>query len=288
MTKRHRRKSMNQTETQAMLAAMEKDNGKKGGSFWSPEKGENNIRFLPPVKTKGEVLPYFHHKVHWIDGTPLECVAQEFVDKSGNLHKAEACPACKMSKKFYKLGERDSEERDIAYDLSGKDRYVFRIVDRSKDEASITTPEFYEVGPTIYKKFFAIMKSGKYGNIVSSVKGRDFIIDKQGEGRRTNYDNSMPDPNITPIFESKEDLVSVLKSITDKPYSDLIEFPTVAEIQEAVNDFLNPEGAVEVAVTKTSTKAAPEAVVEAAVEESPAVADEANMDDIDDILSEFE
>ena len=275
---------MNKQETAAMLAAMESDQKKGSSSFWSPEPDENVIRFLPPVKANGEILPYFHHKVHWIDGTPYECVAQTFTDKKGNVHEAEACPACKTSKKFYKLGERDSEEREIAYDLSGKDRYIFRIVDRAKDEASVTTPEFYEVGPTIYKKFFAVMKSGKYGNIVHPKEGRDFIIDKQGTGRRTNYDNSMPDPNVTQIFDTDEDLIKVLTSVKEMPYSNLIEFPSAAELKEAVDEFLNEEE------TEVSAPAAkkPRVVVEKEAVETAAKAEEADTDAVDSILAEFE
>jgi len=277
---------MDKNETAIMLAAMESDQKKGGGNFWSPEPDENNIRFLPPVKSAGEILPYFHHKTHWIDGTPYECVAQTFTDKNGNVHEAEACPACKISKKFYKIGERDSEEREIAYELSGKDRYIFRIVDRAKDENTITEPEFYEVGPTIFKKFFGIMKGGKYGNIVHPLEGRDFIIDKQGTGRRTNYDNSMPDPNITAIFEDREDLKKVLTAVKGMDYSSLIEFPSVEALKEAVNEFLNPD---ESSTEPAETKSAPVSKTEkAATSKKPAkVEEEADVDAIDDILAEF-
>ena len=277
---------MNKQETQAMLAAMESDQKKGSGNFWTPEPDENQIRFLPPVKANGEVLPYFHHKVHWIDGTPYECLAQTFTDKNGNVHEAESCPACKVSKKFYKIGERDSEEREIAWDLSARDRYIFRIVDRAKEGDAQTDPEFYEVGPSIFKKFFSIMKGGKYGNIVHPLEGRDFIIDKQGTGRRTNYDNSMPDPNISPIFEDKEKMTAVLTKVKEMSYSDLIEFPSASEIKEAVDDYLDPDSSKkeEEAISAHHKKAEKSAPVK---EETPVQEEEANTDDVDSILSEF-
>ena len=280
---------MNAKETQAMLAAMEKD--QKKGSFWTPEDGENATRILPPNKANEEVLPYFHHKVHWIDGTPYECVAQSGIDKHGNYHEAEPCPACKKSKHFWKIGEKDSEEWDIAYDLSAKDRYVFRIIDRTKSDETITTPEFYEVGPSIYKKFFGVMKSGRYGNIVHPLEGRDFIIDKQGTGRRTNYDNSSPDPNVTPIFEDKEMMKEALTNVKGMPYNELIEYPTAAAIQEAVDSYFNVDSSSKEeeapAPTKSKPAKAAPAVEEEIVEESPAVTEEANTDDVDDVLAEF-
>lgn len=283
---------MNAQETQDMLAAMESDNSKGKSSFWTPEDGENSLRFLPPLKPNQEVLPYCHHKVHWIDGTPYECLDQAFMDKNGNFHEAEPCHACKTSKKLYKMSEKDSEERELAYSISAKDRYIFRIVDRAKDEATQATPEFYEVGPSIFKKFFNILKGGKYGNIVHPTQGRDFTIDKQGTGRRTNYDNSMPDPNVTQIFADKEKLKEVLTKAVAMKYTDLIEFPTQETVKQAVLEFLDPDAST----TGTSATPAPKAkeaeidysTPSGKTEEAPAKeSEEVATDDIDDILGEF-
>ncbi len=285
---------MNQNETQAMLEAMESDQSKGKGSFWTPEDGENTIRFLPPLKPNQEVLPYFHHKVHWIDGTPYECLDQSFTDKNGNLHEAESCPACKMSKKLYKMSERDTEERELAYSISGKDRYIFRIVVRGKDDE--VTPEFYEVGPAIFKKFFNILKGGKYGNIVHPTEGRDFIIDKQGSGRRTNYDNSIPEPDKTSLFTENEKIKECLTKAVSMKYNSLIEFPKSDEIQQAVREFLDPESAVSPTGTAGKTKneedidySSPSGKKEssAPAEKSAKEDDNADEDQIDSLLDEF-
>lgn len=232
---------MNQEETKAMLDAMEQDQNKGSGTFWIPQDGENQIRFLPPLKPLNEVLPYFHHKVHWIDGAPYECLDQSFVDKNGVMHNTETCPACKMSKKLYKISEKDSEERDLAYNLLAKDRYIFRIIDRSSEDQ--TRPVFYEVGPTIFKKFYSIVKSGKYGNIVHPLEGRDFVIVKQGTGRRTNYDSSLPDADKSPIFNNKEKIKEALSNAVNMKYNELIQFPSYEELDTAVKLYLDPENA---------------------------------------------
>lgn len=229
---------MNAQETQEMLEAMAKDKQNGKASYWSPSDGENIIRFLPPMKQNQEVMPYLHHKVHWIDGTPYECPNQELTDKDGNLHAAEPCPACKASKKLYKISEKGSEERDLAYDLSGKDRYVFRIIDRIKNIPA--EPEFYEVGPTIFKKFYSILASQKFGNIVNPKDGRDFNIDKQGTGRLTKYDSSMPEPNVSQIFDNLDDMKTVLQKATNMKYNELISFKSVSELKVAVEEYLNP------------------------------------------------
>jgi len=295
MAQETRRTMMNAQETQDMLAAMESD--KSGGktSFWTPDEGENTIRFIPPLKPNKEVLPYFHHKVHWVDGTPYECVDQSFTDKNGNFHEAEPCPACKTSKKLYKLSEKDSEERQLAYDISAKDRYVFRIVDRKKEKSEQTTPEFYDVGPQIFKKFFNILKGGKYGNIVHPIEGRDYTIDKQGTGRRTNYDSSMPDPEKTSIFSDKEQLKEVLTKAVEMSYSSLIEFPKSDDLKVAVMEFLNPDATIS-GTSSGSKKTDNEdddnidySSASGKIEntQSEKESDEVSGSDIDDILGEF-
>lgn len=286
---------MTKQETQAMIDAMESDQSKgKSTSFWTPEDGENVIRFLPPLKPNQELLPYFHHKTHWIDGQPYECLDQTFVDKNGNLHEAESCPACKMAKKLYKISEKDSEERELAYSISAKDRYIFRIVDRSKDKDAQTKPEFYEVGPAIFKKFFSILKGGKYGNIVHPTEGRDFIIDKQGQGRRTNYDSSLPDADKSPIFADTDKLREVLTNAVAMKYTDLVEFPSYNEVETAVREFLDPDS-TDAGTSKTpstkkqqkdedidyTTSSGRKDVVSAKDEES------ADDDQIDSLLGEF-
>ena len=227
---------MEDLETKAMLDAMD-DDQKGSKKFWAPTEGENQIRFLPPLtKAKGEVLPYFHHKTHWIDGTPYECINQSLTDKHGNLHEAENCPFCKKSKQLYKIAEKDSEEWKLAGSLGAKDRYIYRIIDRKAKEP--TKPVFYETGPSIFKKFYTILKSQKYGNIVHPVDGRDFIIDMVGKGSRANYDNSMPGPDKEAIFSEPDKMREVLKNAATMEYSALIEFPSYEECDRALKEYL--------------------------------------------------
>lgn len=285
--------TMEDLETKKMLEAMEADQSKKGSKFWAPQEGENEVRFLPPIKSKGEALPYFRHSVHWVDGQPFECLNQRIMDSSGNMHEAETCPICKKVRQLYKVAERGTEEFELAGQLNAKDRYVYRMVDRKSNTP--TVPVFYESGPSIFKKFFAVMKSGKYGNIVHPTEGRDFIIDVQGTGRRANYDNSMPAPDKGPIFPTSEELKEVLVNTTKMDYHSLIEFRPAEELKEAMDAFLNPDGVEE--ETHVSHKAPAREERFSAREEKPAPSkaketvaassDEEN-DAIDDVLKEFD
>lgn len=285
---------MTQEETQAMLDAMENEQSKGKSSFWTAKTGENPVRFLPPLKPNEEKLPYFHHKVHWIDGVPYECLNQTFVDENGKLHEAEECPACKMSKKLFKMGEKGSEERELAYNLMAKDRYIFRIVDRKADNP--TQPEFFETGPAIFKKFFNILKSGKYGNIVHPTEGRDFVIDRQGEGRRTNYDNSLPSPDKEPLSKDRDEMREILTKAVGMKYSELVRFPKKEDLATAVREFLDPESIGKpsdegmigsVKETKQEEKSSSASYDSSYDEDEGKTSDTANEDQIDDLLDEF-
>ena len=227
---------MNDSETQAMLDAMESDQ-KKSKKFWSPEEGENTIRFMPPLaKAKQEILPYFHHKVHWVDGTPYECLNQSMKDKDGNLHSAGDCPMCKKAMQIYKVSEKGTPDWDLAGQLRARDRYIYRVVVRGSKEE--TKPQFYESGPSVFKKFFAILKSGKYGNIVHPTEGRDFILSVEGTGRRASYDNSLPDADRSPLFQDADKMKEVLKNAIEMDYSSLVTFSTYEIMATALKEFL--------------------------------------------------
>lgn len=282
---------MEDLDTKAMLDAMDEDQ-RGAKKFWAPVEGENQVRFLPPLtKAKGEVLPYFHHKTHWIDGTPYECLNQTITDKNGNLHEAENCPFCKKSKQLYKIAERDSEEWKLAGSIGAKDRYIYRLIDRKAKDP--TKPVFYESGPSIFKKFYAVLKSGKYGNIVHPVDGRDFIIDMVGKGSRANYDNSMPGPDKEAIFSEPDKMKEVLKNASQMDYSALIEFPTYAECEKALNEYLEGGQEEEKPAAKPAPKAAPKQTVsededDEPVQSSGKTSSSSNDEEIDKVLEEFE
>lgn len=275
---------MNEQELKEMLDAMEQDVN-KGKRFWTPEEGKNVIRILPPLKKKEEVLFYQGHKTHWIDGQPYECLDQTIKDKNGNVHTAEHCPICAMSKKLYKISDEDSEERRMAADLNAKSRYIFRIVVRGKDDE--TEPELYETGPAIFKKIYNIIKDGEYGNIVDPIKGRDFIIDRLGTGRRTNYDASLPSPKETPIFESKEKLKKVLQNAEKLEYFENIELYSADEMKNVLNEYLNPT-VEEKSSSKPNNTEARVSTAPASSDDFDDEPDESSEDDqIQDILNEF-
>lgn len=281
---------MNKQEYDEMVKAMQQESEGGNSRFWRPgskKEGKFPIRILPPMKKNGEKVFYFSHKTHYIDNIPYECPNQTIVDKDGNLHQAEACPICNYVSKLYNSSEKDSDEWKLAGNLKARKRFVSRIVVRGKDDE--TTPEYYEYGPKIWEKLFNILTESDFGNIVDPKEGRDFIIHKSGTGRNSNYDNSTPSLDKTPIFQNKDDLVEVFNKATAMKYSDLIEFRSSEEIHNALKMYLKgpvDEDRGPAIQAKNATK--PAKKQESPIEEDFGDEDsEIEIDEIDDILSEF-
>jgi len=292
-------------EYQEMLDAIRADKEKSdsGGTrkYWAPQsdkEGTFPVRFLPPLKKLGEKKFYFDHKNHWVDGQSFECLNQTLVDKDGNLHEAETCPACTMYKKMYKVADNDrnSEAWKLAGELRDKQRYTYRVVVRGTDDEA--TPKFYETGKTIFENLYHILTKTDYGIIVDPKNGRDYNIVKVGKGRRTNYDQSLPAANVSPIFTDAEMAKECITKALEMSYNSLIEFSSYEVMERALKDYIDPSA--DEAPTETTTTTVTHTPVAAPVDSSPAtqevstpapqeadVSDEAE-DSLDDILGEFE
>lgn len=282
---------MSKNEFQELLDAMKKDKEKSfQKKFWSPpsdKEGTFKIRFLPPVKKNGEKVFYFRHRLHWVDGKSYECTKQTLVDKYGNLHEAEECPICKFVKKLYDTAEKESEEYKLAGSLAAKDRYVYRVVVRGKENE--TTPEFFESGKKLFESIYHILTETDFGNIVDLKEGRDFNLVKTGTGRRSNYDTSSPSANTSLVFKTKEELSELMTNLESMPaFNSLVEFVTADTLKTVLKNYLNGEKDEEeeepVATAKVQ-KAAPKKV------EEPEVSEEISDDEEDEVsklLKEFE
>jgi len=250
---------MNEQEKQAMIDKMKSD--QQGGGnrkYWnipSKEEGIFSVRFLPPLKPLDEDVFYYKHLVHWIDGTPYECLNQSMEDKDGNFHEAEACPVCSFVNKLYKTATKDDDDWKLAGNIRAKERNVSRIIVR-KDENE-TTPKFYEYGPIIFKMLYHIMTETDFGIIVDPKTGRDFNITKVGTGRRSRYDTSTPSANAGPIFKDAVQLKEAFVKASEMKYNSLIEFPTAKTMKNALNNLLgmdDEEEDVEVTTKRPSRR----------------------------------
>jgi hypothetical protein len=234
-----------ESEWSEMLDELKNDHNNQGNArkYWSPpsdKEGTFPIRILPPLKKKGEKLFYFQHKIHWIDGSPYECLDQELVDSRGNLHEAEECPICSMAKKLYKISERDSDEWKLANELRQQPRYVYRIIVRDPDNSEEeVNPKFYETGKKIYEIIFHILTESDYGVIIDYKNGRDMNIKKVGKGRRSNYDQSLPAANTSPLFKEPDKIKATIEKAMEMDYNSLVEFVSRQEIENTLKSYLS-------------------------------------------------
>lgn len=206
----------------------EVEKSEKKSAFWRPTKKDTVIRILPPIKANGEKLMWFEHKVHWINSQPYECLNQTVVDKDGNLHNACECPVCKMTRALYNA--KTEEATALAKKISGKTRYVVRILVRDDPEYA-TTPVFYELPFSIYEKIKNAILSKEWGTLCGPLDGRDFTITKTGEGMYTNYDASSFKPMTSKIADTNEKIVEILTKAKDMSYNSLINFKTADDIK---------------------------------------------------------
>ena len=222
-----------------LLEEMEKDVSGGPKKYWQPpsdKEGTFRIRILPPLKSKGEKKFYFVHKVHWIDGTPYECLDQTLVDKNGKLHEAEPCPVCRLSKQLFKTASRGTPDWKLASSLAPNTRYIYRIVVRGKDDE--TQPEFYQSGKTIFNIIYHIIKETDYGVIIDPKNGRDFDLTKTGIGRQSKYDQSLPAANPSPIFSDPQKMKKLLENAEKMDYNSLIEFLSYDDLKKILDESL--------------------------------------------------
>lgn len=200
----------------------------KKSVFWRPTKQKTTVRILPPIKANGEKLPWFEHRVHWINSQPYECLNQMAVDKDGNAHTPCECPACKMARTLYNTKTDDAVA--LAKKISGKTRYVVRLIIRD-DAEHANTPVFYELPFSIYEKIKNAILSKEWGSLFGPLDGRDFDIIKTGEGMYTNYDSSSFKPMTSAIADSNQKIVEILTKAKDMSYNSLVNFKTGDELK---------------------------------------------------------
>lgn len=288
---------MTEQERQEMLAEMRGD--KEGGSrkYWSPGanfEGTKTIRFLPPLKKLNEKKFYFAHRTHFIGGSPFEDLDQTILDENGNIiHEAQADPVNSLVKKLYRTAEKGSDEWKLAGLLNARQRYVSRIIVRDKENpTNELQPVFYEYGPTIYDILYHIMTETDFGIIVDPKEGRDFNLTKRGMGRQSKYDTSTPAATITPIFKEAERLKAMFDNAMRMPYSSLLTFPTYAEKEAALRDFLGNDITKEPAKVYDMSTSKPDVVIGSKTPSkvfAPEPEDDSSSedDDIDAILNDM-
>lgn len=278
-------------EMKAVMAADKSGNRK----FWSPPakvEGTFPIRILPPLKKNGEKVFYFSHLAHWLAGTSYECLSQTIVDEDKKLHESEPCPVCQFVKKLYATAERDTDEWKLASNLRAKSRYVYRIVARNSENfknENEEIPVFYETGKTIFDIIYHVITETKFGVIVDPKDGRDFNIVKNGTGRQSRYDQSMPEVEISQIFDDPQKIRTLFENAMKMNYSSLIKFVSYdyldKELKESIGIITKSEPVKNEEIKPQESSPQESSHLNDTDSEEPAEKNEDN--EIENILNEF-
>lgn len=271
-------------EKDMMKALDEVDTGK----FWRPNKDRTVLRVLPPIKSNGERLFYFTHKVHWINKIPYECLNQTLVDKDGHEHVAENCPICNLAKQLYKVGESDKEALEEAKAISAKTKDIARIIVRDDKDLKI---QFYELPMSVKKLIISAISSGDYGSpVIHPIDGNDFVLQRTGTGQQTKYDTSYVMPKKSAISEVKEEIIKVLQDAEKVSFNSAITFQTRESLEKVLRDYAgrsnssSEEKTSETRVASQQTRQKP-ADVKASVKQE--IAEDESDDELNSLINEL-
>lgn len=288
------------TDMKAMLAEMDREEnaGKATSLFWSPRnEGITQIRFLKPLQAFNEKLFYKRYRVHYVNGRSYFCLNQTLTDKNGNVHEAETCPICQKVKQMYSVAQRGTPEWDKAGSLRAKDRFVSRVLVRgnknAQGELTEWKPEFYEFGNKIYGMIKDAISLGEIGDFLSLMDGRDFNLSKKGQKRNTDYSGSAFSLKTSPIFPglkegnevSKANLKKMMEVLPKMDYNQLINFESVENVKNALNEALNVGAAPEPVAPTAPDPLGDDAIFGAAPASKPAETETSANSELEALLN---
>lgn len=182
-------------------------------------KVKNFIRILPPVDPDNDFarLLYVHEYVGVDKGSYL-CREKMLGDK-------ETCPICQVYRKAMKIDE------DAAYKLKPKQKYLFWIIDISKDPQSdepllLVAPKRGLADEILSRA--QDKESGEALDISDPEDGRKIYFEKTGQGERTRYGSV--DISEKP-FPVKEKIAKIMA-----PFDEVLRFVKASKLEVVADE----------------------------------------------------
>tara|TARA_Y100000385_G_C12940311_1_gene570750 strand:- start:144 stop:920 length:777 start_codon:yes stop_codon:yes gene_type:complete len=222
----------------AKLNQLNTTNDRKN-NYFRPEPGKQRVRIVPYVHRKENPFleMYFHYDI-----------AKRSMLSPITFGNAD--PVVEFAEKLKKTGDKD--DWLMGRKIEPKMRTYVPVIVRGKESEGV---KFWGFGKTIYSELLSIIADPDYGDITDLMNGRDIDIEftpSEGPGQYPKTAIRVK-PNTSAATEDK----AIAKSILDQPkITDLFPEPTYEELQQALNDWMNPEGA------DSDTSAAPAASTE--------------------------
>tara|TARA_R100000908_G_scaffold32701_1_gene14807 strand:- start:8806 stop:9582 length:777 start_codon:yes stop_codon:yes gene_type:complete len=222
----------------AKLNQLNTTNDRKN-NYFRPEPGKQRVRIVPYVHRKENPFleMYFHYDI-----------AKRSMLSPITFGNAD--PVVEFAEKLKKTGDKD--DWLMGRKIEPKMRTYVPVIVRGKESEGV---KFWGFGKTIYSELLSIIADPDYGDITDLMNGRDIDIEftpSEGPGQYPKTAIRVK-PNTSAATEDK----AIAKSILDQPkITDLFPEPTYEELQQALNDWMNPESA------DSDTSAAPAASTE--------------------------
>lgn len=212
-------------EEEQKVAARSQRNTNWDFKYWSPKKGKNVIRLLPPWTTTGPNSGQFWREVfiHWNVGSAKSLPCPQKTPDGPKL----TCPVCEEANRL--RSTRDPMDSEMAGKLRAKPRYYSNIVDmddpsytdadvrdwksRQKDstrecpfKVGETKVQVYSYGPMVMKELLDVFADGT--DLTDLQTGRNVIITHDG-GDPPKY-RSRPEFNMTVLNTSGPSIMTKL------------------------------------------------------------------------------
>jgi hypothetical protein len=148
---------------------------KKDNTFFKPEEGDQDVRFLP--SPDGD--PFKEYHFHYGLGDSFLCPKRNFNEK---------CAVCEFASALWKEGTPESQKQ--AKGLFARQRFFTNVLVRDKDGTFSQPPKPYGYGKETYEQLIETSLDPDYDDFTDPEQGRDFKLnykkaDKQGAYPKT-------------------------------------------------------------------------------------------------------
>jgi hypothetical protein len=252
--------SLDLTAIKAKLNQLNKTDEKRN-NLWKPEPGKQRIRIVPYQHRKENpfIEMYFHYDI-----------AKRSMLSPITFGNSD--PVVEFAEKLKKTGDKD--EWLMGRKIEPKMRTYVPVIVRGKESEG---PKFWGFGKTIYAELLSIISDPDYGDITDLMNGRDIDVEfTPAEGGGYPKTSIRVKPNTSAATEDKD----VAKKIMNQPkITDIFPEPSYEELENALKEWMNPEGAdSDVTTTEKQATATADSKTEPATEKKADVS--AAFDDL--------
>jgi len=196
----------------------------KGGKFWKPKDGKQDIRIVPTED--GDPFKSFHFHYN-VGETGFMCPKRNFGDE---------CPVCNFSYSLYREG--DDESVKMAKDISAKQRFFSPVIVRGEEDGGV---KIWGYSKTVYETLLGLILNPDFGDITDTEEGVDLTL-TYGKQAGAQY----PSTDITPRRKSSplcgddsDDCTELLDSVPN--FEELYERVSTEEVQAKLDGHLSVE-----------------------------------------------